>query len=86
MKWFFCLIGTIADIFRGNVNVLYQMPKCWAFYGFKYEFLQTLDKTISSLESGGFTEDRKKETVKNLVSMSRDFKNYMAKNEKKKVF
>lgn len=79
-KWLYRLKGTVADIFRGSVNVLYEMPKCWAFYGFKYEFVQTLDKAIIALESGGFTEDQKKETVKKFASMSRGFRNLMAKN------
>ncbi len=48
-KTLYCIKGTVVDIFWGRVNVLYQIPACWHFYRFKYEFLKSLEKTIDLL-------------------------------------
>lgn len=45
-KWLYCIKGTVADIFRGRVNILYQIPFCWAFYNVKYESMKLLKKII----------------------------------------
>ena len=78
-KWLFRLKGTVIDILRGEVNVLYQIPKCWAFYGFKYRAVRALDEIIGILGSEKCTYNQKEESVKNFESISQDVENYIGK-------
>ena len=67
-KTLYCIKGTVVDIFRGKVNVLYQIPNCWNFYGFKYEFMKSLERVINVIDPAPLDELFKRYSVEDRLS------------------
>ena len=67
-KTLYCIKGTAVSIFRGKVNVLYQIPSCWYFYNAKYEFMKLLKKTIDLIDPAPLDKLFKKYSVEDKLS------------------